>query len=409
MPDSVLSYEEAQQRCARWHAVTIEGRHHVLVVHPESPEWYRLVATFQTRQRAEDYADFENTFAADKVQDQSVGHDSFTPEDLPAPPGLPTIPVSAVRAELVRPATPAERARVGAELLSDAAAGAGATLRIEAGPAAALPEPAPEIAPSGHPGVPAGQDADSVDKPEASLQIAQVVALTGATEPPRDAGPKPSATVCACGKPKHHSAKVCRDCYQAEGDVARAAKPKREPGALSPNQERTLAVLQSLGPGEVTTMADLAKRAAVPYGSITQAIYDLEYKGRIGKGRPWLRAATGGRPISLAVGPVPVVEPMQAPGPKPAVADAEAEQIARFIAEHGVTRAVDWGVHKELVETCKSIAYDIARQKPGSRSRGAWLLNNAALDTAETYRRVNLELVRRGRAPIGVPKDGRAA
>ena len=386
------------------------GMWHVFIVHDETPEWWRLIASFPTEARAQSYRDIESDCWD---EDESVWPQKDDPEAyLPATEGsalLPDPPASKVRAELFRPATPAERARVGAELLSDAAAGAGATLRIEAGPVAALPEQAPEIALSGDPCAPAPLLGDSVDKPEASLQIAPAVALTGATEPPRDAGPKPSARVCACGKPKHHSAKVCRDCYQAEGDVARAAKPKRAPGSLSPNQERTLAVLQSLGPGEVTTMADLAKRAAVPYGSITQAIYDLEDKGRIGKGRPWLRAATGGRPISLAVGPVPVVEPMPAPGPKPAVADAEAEQIARFIAEHGVTRAVDWGVHKELVETCKSIAYDIARQKSGSRSRGAWLLNNAALDMAETYRRVNLELERRGRKLIAVPKEGSAA
>jgi hypothetical protein len=61
---------------------------HVFVVRDESPEWWRLVATFGNEARAIDYADMENTFADDTSFDTPLGgrDDSKAPAPAVEPP-----------------------------------------------------------------------------------------------------------------------------------------------------------------------------------------------------------------------------------------------------------------------------------------------------------------------------------
>ena len=128
------------------------GMWHVFIVHDETPEWWRLIASFPTEARAQSYRDIESDCWD---EDESVWPQKDDPEAyLPATEGsalLPDPPASKVRAELFRPATPAERARVGAELLTDAAAEARQTLRIEAAPEPVVAAPAELVAPEPQP------------------------------------------------------------------------------------------------------------------------------------------------------------------------------------------------------------------------------------------------------------------
>lgn len=97
----------------------------VFVVHDDSPDWFRLIATFRQRERAVDYAEIEN-----------MSRDDFPERDHEkrAPAELPPAPESAVTPALLVKPTATEKARVGADLIGQAAqeTGAQATVTIEA-------------------------------------------------------------------------------------------------------------------------------------------------------------------------------------------------------------------------------------------------------------------------------------
>ena len=480
--------------------------YHVFFVRRATPDVWQRIATFSNEERADDYAELENDLSDPNEWDDPHRYDAKAPL-----PELPPVPPSRVSPEYLRPATPAERARVGAELLSDAAAGAGAALRIEVGAAAARPEPAAEVAP---------QAAPVASPPDPAVLISSTTndaakINTGEPDAKRDADfslsdPRPAPTrptgtkeppwaeivpTCeSCGKPRSiGSGKLCRACCENQAAERGAAPPARpeltdldraiigavaqlrragkqakgpdvaplidasvgevaasaarlvnsmalltdrhglavpgeeyppvapQPKPLTPNQERTLAALQGLGARKVRMHA-LADMAKVPRGSITQAVYDLERKGLIAAGRAWLNTDhPGARPTQvraappalqadgLAVGTVFAPPPLDGASPAELTrpVDDEAAQIARHIAERGVTRTIDWGVHGPIVEAARSCAYDVARtpKRAGGKS---WLLNGAPCDTAEFYRRVNKELTARGRKEIRVPSEAAA-
>lgn len=132
--------------------------HHVFVVHDDSPDWWRLVATFGSRDRADSYCEVENEIADDE---DATREDSWRREDCAsAPKSLPAPPQTRVVSENFRRPSPAEKARVGAALIEDAGreTGVKATVAIEPPkPAPAPPTPAPSKAPvaekrpQGHP------------------------------------------------------------------------------------------------------------------------------------------------------------------------------------------------------------------------------------------------------------------
>ncbi|HYM33431.1 MAG TPA: SANT/Myb-like DNA-binding domain-containing protein [Candidatus Cybelea sp.] len=98
--------------------VTLSGigvpeAHHVFVVHDATLEWWRLVATFSSRDRAEQYADVENMGLDD-------GEMPARDDEKPAP-ALPQAPRSAITRERIQHPSPQEKVNVGLQLISEAA------------------------------------------------------------------------------------------------------------------------------------------------------------------------------------------------------------------------------------------------------------------------------------------------
>jgi hypothetical protein len=96
-----------------------------------------------------------------------------------------------------------------------------------------------------------------------------------------------------------------------------------------------------------------------------------------------------------------------APAPRLALprgpsAPDEAAAIAAFIARNGVTREVDWGAHRAIVEAARDCTYDCMLAKRHGRTL-IWSLNGFQVETPELYKRINLELARRGKPPVVMP------
>jgi hypothetical protein len=91
--------------------------------------------------------------------------------------------------------------------------------------------------------------------------------------------------------------------------------------------------------------------------------------------------------------------------------EEERLMIEAHIAAKGVTRAVDWGEHAELVATIRGFGIDLVRaaRMPGKRQRhGAiWLANDKATTTKELYERAAREAKARGLTPIKPPPKER--
>ena len=81
-----------------------DNHHHVMIVHDDTPEWYLLIATFPTKGRAMDYADFENQFSDDTDMVDRHGDTNPAPIDTirGAPPkrDLASVVEDAVRRAL---------------------------------------------------------------------------------------------------------------------------------------------------------------------------------------------------------------------------------------------------------------------------------------------------------------------
>lgn len=99
------------------YVVAVIGKlHHVFLVRKESPEWWRLVATFADAERARDYADIEQTFSDDTFVGERIREPDLRDHrsDEGAPPAdLPALPRSSlIPGEIVRRSTVVEHTRI---------------------------------------------------------------------------------------------------------------------------------------------------------------------------------------------------------------------------------------------------------------------------------------------------------
>ncbi len=77
-----------------YRAAVVGAQHWVFVVHDETPEWWRHVATFYSAERAAAFTEVENDMAADDPNFRA-GDDTPAPELPPAPP--PSVTIERVR------------------------------------------------------------------------------------------------------------------------------------------------------------------------------------------------------------------------------------------------------------------------------------------------------------------------
>jgi len=103
--------------------------YHVFVVHDNTEEWWRHLATFRSFDRACDYAEIENHGKDDALE---YGYEKDDVKQ--APETLPATPASVAIAANMNPPTPAEKARVASALLSEAAAETGQEVTVSVKP-----------------------------------------------------------------------------------------------------------------------------------------------------------------------------------------------------------------------------------------------------------------------------------
>lgn len=120
-----------EQRAPWRYSVVPDGeRFAVICAHDKSPDWWHVIARFANKDRADRYAEVEQMMADDNMLEAHKGWDG---DEVPAPASLPAEPATGLSVERIRAPSPAERARVGTALVSEAAAavGARATIQIE--------------------------------------------------------------------------------------------------------------------------------------------------------------------------------------------------------------------------------------------------------------------------------------
>src|SRR5579863_816683 len=89
--------EEYKEPPFRYVQMSDGGEHHVFVVHEDTPSWFRLVATFTNKKRAEGYTEVENDIA----EDGDIRENWHDADMGPAPATLPEAPASVIGPQLL--------------------------------------------------------------------------------------------------------------------------------------------------------------------------------------------------------------------------------------------------------------------------------------------------------------------
>lgn len=103
-----------------------------------------------------------------------------------------------------------------------------------------------------------------------------------------------------------------------------------------------------------------------------------------------------------AVAAIPAAAPSAAGAPITTAAlrrAQERDEIAAFVAENGVSTAVDLGAEAPAVEYLRARGFEVYGSPEHLRRQGRWTINSKAVSSAELWRRARQEAARRGETP----------